>query len=348
MSVKSMAAVLFLLYSFLEPVFVMAQPKCSIGHYSTLNGLSDNRVMYLMKDSEGFMWMGTWTGINRFDGHNFVTYKSHPGDQSELKNNRIDLIVEGGGGCLWLKAYDQQVYRFDKKTEQFLSVSTFLQPGKRSKTEISNIIALKNGQVVLTTRGQGLFLVSEAASDKPSAVWFSESAGAASRLPSDSVNCFYEDSASDAWIGSTQGLTRLHTGTGGSYKKALVADRLQNANITCIAESAASLWFGTADGKLLALNKRTGKLVALTVSTGRVNDLHVSNNRRDLYLSTSHGEVITVSIDSLQVSATGIFAGNELRSIYEDRAGRLWLEPKENGVVLFDPKTKAFRLFTQP
>jgi ligand-binding sensor domain-containing protein len=79
----------------LKPLPVTAQPKCSIEHFSTMNGLSDNRVMCIMKDREGFMWMGTWTGINRFEGHNIVICKSHPGDRSELRNNRIDIYQTG-------------------------------------------------------------------------------------------------------------------------------------------------------------------------------------------------------------------------------------------------------------
>lgn len=48
-----------------------AQLKCNIVHYSTEDGLSHNRVMCILKDRDGFMWFGTWNGLNRFDGHNF-------------------------------------------------------------------------------------------------------------------------------------------------------------------------------------------------------------------------------------------------------------------------------------
>src|SRR5476651_1586494 len=100
-----------------------AQLKCKVEHYSTEDGLSHNRVMCMIKDREGFMWFGTWDGINRFDGHNFTVYKSRPGDTSSLKNNRVDEIVEDKAGYLWLRAYDNRIYRFDKKKEQFLAIA---------------------------------------------------------------------------------------------------------------------------------------------------------------------------------------------------------------------------------
>ncbi|RRN77187.1 hypothetical protein EIM50_20885, partial [Pseudoxanthomonas sp. SGD-10] len=59
--------------SLLEPKF---------RHYSTEHGLSHDGVLCITEDSEGFMWFGTWDGINRFDGNNFITYKARPGDNS--------------------------------------------------------------------------------------------------------------------------------------------------------------------------------------------------------------------------------------------------------------------------
>ena len=113
-------AILLLLFTPLH-----AQIKCKIEHYSAEDGLSHDGVMSMLKSSDGFMWFGTWDGINRYDGHNFVTYKARPGDSSKLKNTRIDNMVEDSSGFLWLRAYDYQIYRFDKQTSTFLSDATF-------------------------------------------------------------------------------------------------------------------------------------------------------------------------------------------------------------------------------
>lgn len=48
--------------------------------------------MCMLRDDEGFMWFGTWDGLNRFDGHNFVVYKWRPGDNSSLGSSRIQSI----------------------------------------------------------------------------------------------------------------------------------------------------------------------------------------------------------------------------------------------------------------
>src|SRR5690606_8649330 len=123
-----------------------AQIKCKIEHYSTEDGLSHDGVMNIMKDRDGFMWFGTWDGINRFDGLNFVTYKTRPGDSSSLKINRVDNIKEDKYGYLWLEVYDNQVYRFDKKNKKFLSISNILAEKKINNILFSGIVlAGKNG-----------------------------------------------------------------------------------------------------------------------------------------------------------------------------------------------------------
>ncbi len=132
-----------------------AQIKCKIENYSTEDGLSHDAISYIMKDKEGFMWFSTWDGINRFDGKNFITYKATAGDNSNLGNNRIALTKEDASGYIWLRAYDHQIYRFDKSTESFLSIANIL---GTNKIEFENIIPTPNGNVWLTTIDKGIFL----------------------------------------------------------------------------------------------------------------------------------------------------------------------------------------------
>src|SRR5581483_9146263 len=100
--------VLYVLFFCLFAIVVHGQPKYKIEHYSTEQGLSHRRVNCMMKDREGFMWFGTWDGINRFDGHAFVAFKSSPEDKYQLGNSRIGRVVEDQSDHLWVMAYDYQ------------------------------------------------------------------------------------------------------------------------------------------------------------------------------------------------------------------------------------------------
>lgn len=48
-----------------------SQLKSSIAHYSTEDGLSHDGVLCITQDRDGFIWFGTFDGLNRFDGTNF-------------------------------------------------------------------------------------------------------------------------------------------------------------------------------------------------------------------------------------------------------------------------------------
>jgi signal transduction histidine kinase/ligand-binding sensor domain-containing protein/DNA-binding response OmpR family regulator len=339
---------IYILCCFVKIELAEAQPKVNFEHFSTADGLSDNRIMCMMKDREGFMWMGSWTGINRFDGHHFVTYKSRPGDRSVLKHNRIDFITEDHAGFLWLKGYDRQVYRFDKKTEQFLSFADHTRAGNKSPASIDKIVLLNKDQVALTTKGQGVFIIAGASSDQPACLPISQNADAGHHLKSDSINFLYQDSSSKIWIGTQKGLACLEADRDGHYEKKAVIAPLENGDITSVAESTTMLWFGTGTGNLIGLNKINGKYLSLNVSNTKINHLKLSATEDHLYLTTVGDELVTVSMHDPRVLSTKVFPGHELLSIYEDHSGLIWIEPRERGIILFDPSKQTFRLFTQP
>ena len=51
---------------------------------STRDGLSQNRVFDITQDQNGFIWIGTEDGLNRYDGYNFKVFKNIPGDTTSL------------------------------------------------------------------------------------------------------------------------------------------------------------------------------------------------------------------------------------------------------------------------
>ncbi len=84
-----------------------------VQHYSIKDGMSQNTVMAIMQDKQGFMWFGTWDGLNRFDGYVFEKFKAmHNGVEAHV-NNRVDLIYEDEAEQIWWMTYDGHYYRLD-------------------------------------------------------------------------------------------------------------------------------------------------------------------------------------------------------------------------------------------
>jgi ligand-binding sensor domain-containing protein/serine phosphatase RsbU (regulator of sigma subunit) len=66
------------------------------------DGLSVNSVNCLIQDNSGFMWLGTQSGLDKYDGVKFRSYTQNPGDSNGLNNSYINCIVKDKEGYLWI------------------------------------------------------------------------------------------------------------------------------------------------------------------------------------------------------------------------------------------------------
>jgi len=71
-------------------------------HISNSDGLSNSAVTSIFRDSRGFMWFGTWDGLNRFDGSNIKVFKPDIYINGSISNNIIRNIIEDKTGKLWI------------------------------------------------------------------------------------------------------------------------------------------------------------------------------------------------------------------------------------------------------
>ena len=72
-----------------------------VQHYSIKDGMSQNTVMAILQDKQGFIWLGTWDGLNRLDGYVFTTYKAMSNGVKAQVNNRVGLIYEDEEERIW-------------------------------------------------------------------------------------------------------------------------------------------------------------------------------------------------------------------------------------------------------
>lgn len=330
------------------PADLVGQIKSEIERYSTGDGLSHNRILSIIKDREGFMWFGTWDGLNRFDGHNFVVYKSRPGDSSNLRSNRIQNIVEDYSGFLWLRTYDNRVYRFDKAKEEFLGIIVKNPSSGGKEIVYDRIVLSKAGHIWLTTKNQGIFLISNPAALKPKIVRFAAGNIPPLNLPSNNIDLFHEDNSSNIWIATERGMSCLKRDKAGRYTTAKLHPAiLKLADVVCAGETDKSMWFGTKSGTVISEEKSNHAILIKKISNYSLNGVCVSLKTDQIYWTTQGGEVISVNRKSLQAISCPSQQKGPFYRIYEDRTGRLWIEPQRYGIFKFDPLKKAFRYYEQ-
>jgi ligand-binding sensor domain-containing protein len=104
--------ILFWIVSFQN---IVGQQSYVFHHLETTQGLSNNNVKSFLRDSYGFLWIGTESGLNRYDGYEFKVYKMHPGVSNALSSNDILELQEDGLGNIWIDfGYSYMVYQRDK------------------------------------------------------------------------------------------------------------------------------------------------------------------------------------------------------------------------------------------
>lgn len=108
--------VFFLCISSLLPAGAQTLSERDFQVLNMNDGLSDNDIHSVAKDTEGFMWFGTGSGLNRYDGHTFKVFRM-PG----IFYRRIDKVVSLDTDYLLLRS-EQNLFLFDKKYERFLPV----------------------------------------------------------------------------------------------------------------------------------------------------------------------------------------------------------------------------------
>lgn len=335
----------------LTVVTLFAQPKCKIEHYSTEDGLSHDIITTIFKDSEGFMWFGTWNGINRFDGQRFVTYKSSPGDQSYFKSPRIDQIAEDGFLQLWIVGYDGQVYRFNKRTEKLLPLNAIINLPPKRKYTFKRILSTRNGRIWIETLDEGLVLVTSPQTDTSGYYTYQQGLSKEFSLPSNKIHFFKEMKDGTIWVGTDKGLVRLEKDKNGVYKNALNAPSIRTGiAYTCMEPGQEDmLYFGRSDGMIIRYTDDSS-FALYSLSKSAIHSLQCNKEGTHIYATTAGGELIDMHFvhgPFFKQQTLINDPANALFSIYEDRSGYLWVEPQKEGVIRINPATGKMKTYQQ-
>jgi ligand-binding sensor domain-containing protein len=92
-------SIIFLFISFSASA---QENRIVFSHLDVNDGLSENWIKCIIKDRNGFIWFGTNTGLNRYDGYEFEVYLKNSDDSSSVSDNEINAIAEDKDGNLWI------------------------------------------------------------------------------------------------------------------------------------------------------------------------------------------------------------------------------------------------------
>ena len=119
---KRIAPIKTLIFSFI--VFNLLFAK-GIGYhiiqFNSNNGLSQNTIYSIVEDSKGYMWFGTFDGLNRFDGYNFKKFHARYKSKNSLTSNDITFLHVDKKNRFWISVFGGGLNQYFPESEKFIS-----------------------------------------------------------------------------------------------------------------------------------------------------------------------------------------------------------------------------------
>ena len=88
--------------------------------YSTEQGLSLNTVKCITQDYEGFLWIGTDAGLNRFDGYKFKIYNYTLDNPNSFQSNKMTVLFEDIEKTFWVGTDGGGLYKYNRNMNLFI------------------------------------------------------------------------------------------------------------------------------------------------------------------------------------------------------------------------------------
>lgn len=336
---------------------LLAQPGVpEFNRIDISQGLSNNQVKSILKDSKGFLWFATMSGLNRYDGYQFKVFRHKLRDSASLIDDNIIRVFEGPDNKIWVDTHSGYNI-FDPVTESVdRDFAAYSKKLGLPNAPITNMVKGINGDYWFLMAKQSLFKYNSL-TGKTTHVY---------ELPSKAppVSSFAQDSHADIWMVHSNGsIEKIDNKTGNIISRfdalttffknellnySIFVDNQQEIWLFAVADTRGVFHYIPATGVLEQINKDS-KPFHLNNNIV-VNILQGNNN--DIWISTDHGGInlLDKQTHSIRYILNNIndrksLSENSIASAYKDNAGIIWVGTYKQGVSYYHADIIKFPLF---
>jgi signal transduction histidine kinase/ligand-binding sensor domain-containing protein len=328
-----------------------AQPSLQFKRYDVQDGLSHNYIRKVWQDTEGFIWIATEEGLNKFNSYSFRTYKNIPGDTNSLSNHSIIDLMEDEQHNLWVGTWGGGLFVYNRQLDHFQSIRHRAnQPSSLISNYVYSLYKDRQGRMWVGT-DQGLDLWNP---HRRTFTHYRHQPNDSASLSNNRVTSIAQDQAGKLWLGTLGGGVNHfdpQTGTCQVYRHRKDQETSLSADdVFCVFyDRQQRLWVGTWDAGLNLMEKPAegfrhwNRQPAQPDGPGSSQIWAIAQDQGgQVWIGTDNGLALFHeqgrSFSRYQndpFDATSL-SGNSVKSLFVDRQNRLWVGTVNNGVCLYD------------
>jgi signal transduction histidine kinase/ActR/RegA family two-component response regulator len=325
-----------------------AGPSAAMAEFRRLSmedGLSNNEVFTAIQDKQGYIWIATADGLDRYDGYAFRVFRHDPNDPTSISGNLVRAICEDPEGRLWVGSYSDGLNLYDPKTGGFRHYRHIPgDPNSLISDDIWTLSTTPDGELLIGTHDAGVDAFN------PKTGQFRHFPGGSGPFSpsSNHITKIFIDSQAHVWVATVSGLDEFDPA--GKIPTQHFNTGFGESNIIYdVAEDREHrLWLATEKGAYVYVPGETKLIpirdvikVASHLDDAFLVAVYVDNDQNIWFGATQTG-IYRIQHGSGQLqnfqhqaSNSKSLSTSSIWSFFKDRTGYIWVAT-DNGINLLD------------
>jgi len=311
-----------------------------------------------LQDQDGFLWIGTWNGLARYDGYKVKFFTK---GTDGLSNNVIASIVEDETGLLWIGTAGGGLNKYDKTTGTF----TYYRHDPNNDNSLINdtFDTSNNGRGIVDDGAGSLWLATVGGLDRfdkatETFTHYQHNPNNPTTLIDNTINTLFLGADHQLWVGTNNGLCQLDIETEqfSCYQHDPNDEHSLSSNtvFSLVEDETGLLWLGTATGGLEMFNPKTQQFIQYGhhpdyPETIPYTLMTLNSNELALGGDVSGGGLIIFNKQTEQFYAytndpedETTLSTNGVIMIYEDKQGIFWVASTAGAIDQYAPQIQHF------
>lgn len=302
-------------------------------------GLSNNAVMSIYQDHNGFMWFGTYDGLNRYDGYGFKKFHNIIGNNNSLAINNIYTIESDHKHNLWVGG-QKGLSVYDPVKSVFTTVNYISLTGSKETLQdnIHIVKAINDECLLIGTQHNGL-LVFENSSNAGLQILLNK------KIENYDVTAIaYDENSKRIWVFIQHMGLFLYDSL--NKKLILAQSIIKQANCMKV-DKKGQLWLANDNGlylynvvaKTFSKSLVPVKCPIITLCANKKNDLWIGSDGAGVWLLPYGAQEAKPVVSN---KGKALVNSNSIYAIYEDLEGRMWIGTLRGGINIIEPGNNFF------